>query len=119
MKTNRLRVGNIIGSYNSTESFLIVEVIEFGACHLSGQDVPDDARDIFGIPLSEEWIMKLRFMPLDKSRWVHKKHKNVVILYKPGKWFLKILKITIEMTCIHELQNLCLDIADIDLSIKS
>ena len=109
MKASDLRIGNFVGvCYEDPLIPAQVIVLEPDVVHLSNRKNPDSDRDIIGVPLSENWLIQLKFSyNLIIDSW---SFKDVFIKKLVGKtedyWVLQSKAALLRISFVHELQNI-------------
>ncbi len=119
MKAQELRIGNKlkIGSLVLTVAELCADEFttpEHGAISY-GHPI------LSGIPLTEEWLLKMGFNPIDSDPDILYYTKNNVALNAFGdhsKIWLRYVSNTIEIKSVHQLQNLYFALTGEELTIK-
>ena len=122
MKANELRIGNFV--YHN------YEIIEIKSLHLKDDDVNDEMpfHAIYGIKLTEEWLLKFGFKEIknEPQQWfkIKTKKKGVnleislkqkrVILFKHNGYYSDC----IYPKYVHQLQNLYFALTHDELKIK-
>lgn len=109
MKSSDLRIGNFVSvCYEDTLIAEEVIILEPGTVHLSNRKYADSDRDIVGVPLSEEWLMRFRFSyNAIRNRW----YFNDLVIKRSSDtsneyWVLQFKCGKIKIAFVHELQNL-------------
>lgn len=112
MLTDILRRGNIVGVYSNQSGMGIIEVVEARSIQVENNPVPDDIRDVFGLPITDIWLKRFSFVKnrVDNT-WTNNKFPAIYIKRLQGKWLLAIENANIAIEYIHELQNLFVDLA--------
>jgi hypothetical protein len=109
MKASELHLGDFVGvCYEDTLIAGQVIVLEPDVVHISDRKYPDSDRDIIGVPLCENWLMKLDFIYNSILKgWMF---KDVVLYKQPDKnddcWVLQSRTGQFRIEFVHELQSL-------------
>ena len=124
MKAEELRIGNIVLANNVNEQALEPHVIK------DGTDI-DNAMWYWGLPLSEEWMLKLGFFESKIRQGVYLKpifgkftidSEDFLFDIKQGMHLVDLSDLIIhygsEIKFVHELQNLYLALTGEELTIK-
>lgn len=109
MKASDLRIGNVVGVCYE-EIFIEDEVVvlEPGVVHLSKREYPDSDRDIIGVPLKEDWLLKFEFnynSTLDRWEFEHIIIKKLLV-DSLCYWVWQSKAGIMKIAYVHELQNL-------------
>jgi len=121
MKLNELRVGNLI---NYDERYCTVEIInrELEEVYILGGDFyySTSIKNIDGIPLTEDWLLKLGLKKNEGWDNMVYFNKNDIHIYKCNnsdkEWFEYECELLI--SSVHQLQNLYFALTNEELIIK-
>ncbi len=125
MKANELRIGSIVKSLVNDEDFSIVEEIGYRASlgyyvslnnQHSGVWLQHQERDlILGLPLTEEWLLKMGFKKIKTNNCVYWTLNNVDVWELNG---IYANENDLPIQSVHELQNLYFALTKKELTMK-
>lgn len=123
MKPNELRIGNhVVYMVDSTIKQGVISVISKHKCTLitenNGNISVKVRTNIIGIPLTNEWLVKLGFKWSDKYCLWFIKEPFYFPLRSDFSLFIFRDGIKIKPDYVHELQNLYIDLTGQELTIK-
>ncbi len=118
MKGTDLRIGNLIYDFGDGEG-QVLAIDKDGYVLTTANDVPQPAETFTGIPLTEEWLIKLGFERI--QGWYFYKHSHwiAIELYPDGDFALRINERQVNIyQHVHTVQNIFHSLTGTELTIK-
>jgi len=125
IKANELRIGNLVNRHDIGDDHIRIEyILELGNKPITSgpSKVICEYEDLFGITLTEEWLLKFGFNRGGYDYWINNKIHIEIRDYKTGDYSLSINEGEFsegkQFQYVHKLQNICFALSGEELQLS-